>query len=91
MNRTGGARRAEVTRSVVGEAMGITVADVIAGLVGAAISTRYLKSLLFGVSALSFSAFVIVPLVFVVVAVASAYLPARRAMKVDPMVALRCE
>ena len=86
-----GARRTEVMRSILREALGVTVAGVIVGLVGAAILTRYLQSLLFGVSALSFSAFAIVPVVFAVVAGASAYLPARRAMKVDPMVALRYE
>ncbi len=75
----------------MGEALGVTVAGVIVGLAGAAILARYLQSLLFGVSARSVSAFAIVPVVLAVVAAASAYLPARRAMKVDPMVALRYE
>ncbi len=86
-----GARRTEVTRIILGEALGVTIAGVIVGLAGSAILARYLQSLLFGLSALSFSAFAVVPVVFVVVAAASAYLPARRAMKVDPMVALRYE
>jgi ABC-type lipoprotein release transport system permease subunit len=50
-----------------------------------------LQGLLFGLSALSFSAFAIVPVVFAVVAAGAAYLPTRRAMKVVPMAALRCE
>jgi predicted permease len=86
-----GARRTEVTRIILGETLGVTIVGVILGLVGSAILARYLQSLLFEVSALSVSAFAIVPVVFVAVAAAAAYLPARRAMKVDPMVALRYE
>jgi predicted permease len=86
-----GARRTEVTRLILGEALGVTLAGIVVGLLGAAILARHLQSLLFEVSALSVSAFAIVPILFVIVAAVSAYLPARRAMKVDPMVALRYE
>ena len=86
-----GARRAEVARILLRETLGVTVTGVVVGLAGAAILARYLTALLFGVSALSVSAFLIVPLVFAAVAAASAYLPARRAMSVDPIVALRYE
>jgi predicted permease len=84
-----GARRTEVTRILVHDALGVTVTGVVAGLLGAAILARYLQTLLFGVTALSISAFAVVPVVFAAVAAAAAYFPARRAMKVDPMVALR--
>jgi ABC-type antimicrobial peptide transport system permease subunit len=80
-----------VTQIIVGEALGVTVAGVIVGLIVAAMLARYLQSLLFEVSPFSVAAFAIVPIVFAAVAAASAYLPARRAMKVDPMVALRHE
>ena len=84
-----GARRTEVTWTIVKEAVVVTVVGVGVGLVGSAILARYLQGLLFGVSARSVFAFAIVPFVFALVAAASAYLPARRAIKVDPMVALR--
>jgi predicted permease len=84
-----GARRAEVMRILLRETLGVTITGLIVGLVCAALLAGYLKTLLFGVSALSISAFLIVPLVFAVVAAGSAYLPARRAMQVDPMTALR--
>ncbi len=86
-----GAQRSEVTLLILGEGIGMTAAGLVVGLAGAGVLARYLQGMLFGVSALSFSAFAIVPLVFLAVAAAAAYLPARRAMRVDPMVALRYE
>jgi predicted permease len=84
-----GARRAEVTLLVFGEALAVTAAGVVAGLAVTAIIAKYLQGLLFGVSPLDVSAFAIVPLLFCVLAGISAYLPVRRAMNVDPLVALR--
>jgi len=86
-----GARRTQVTRIILGEALGITVVGLIVGLAGAAILARYLKALLFGVPVLSASSFLVVSALLALVAAASVYLPARRAMRVDPIVALRYE
>jgi predicted lysophospholipase L1 biosynthesis ABC-type transport system permease subunit len=86
-----GARRMEVTRLILGKTLGVTVLGLIIGLAGAAILARYLQGLLFGVSPGSASTFLIVPVLLALVAAASAWLPARRAMKVDPIVALRYE
>jgi predicted permease len=86
-----GARRSEVTLLILSEALGVTVAGVVVGLGAAAILSRYLQAMLFGVSALSLSSFAIVPALFAILAAASAYVPARRAMNVDPLVALRYE
>jgi ABC-type antimicrobial peptide transport system permease subunit len=86
-----GARRLEVTRMILGETLGVTVLGLIVGLAGAAVLARYLQGLLFGVSPRTVSTFLVVPVLLALVAAASAWLPMRRAMKVDPMVALRHE
>lgn len=61
------------------------------GLSGAAATTRLLQSMLFGVTPLDPTTFVAVSLMFGIVATLACYVPARRATKVDPMVALRSE
>jgi len=61
------------------------------GPAGAAASTRILESLLFGVAAHDPLTFVSVPLLLVAIALLAAYVPARRASRVDPMTALRNE
>jgi len=86
-----GARRTAVLRLVLGEALGVTIAGLVIGLAGAAVLARYLQGMLFGVPALGLRSFAIVPILFAGVAVVSAYVPARRAMNVDPLSALHYE
>jgi putative ABC transport system permease protein len=61
------------------------------GLLGAFLSTRLIRSMLFDTAPTDVATFVIVPLVLAVVAIAASYMPARRATKVDPMIAIRAE
>jgi putative ABC transport system permease protein len=86
-----GARGQEVLRLVLGQ--GITLAGVglVVGLMGAALLSRYLEGLLFGLTPLDPSTFLLVSLVLVAVAALACYIPASRAMRVDPATALRAE
>jgi ABC-type antimicrobial peptide transport system permease subunit len=86
-----GARRADVLRMVLGHAVLLAGLGALGG-VGAALATsRVLETLLFGTSPTDVATFALVPMMLVAVAVVAAYLPARRATLVDPMIALRLE
>jgi putative ABC transport system permease protein len=61
------------------------------GLIGAAVGSRYLQSMLFGIDPLDVSTFALVASAFTLIAAVASYLPARRATAVDPVVALRHE
>jgi predicted permease len=86
-----GAARRDVVELVVGQGLKLALAGIAFGLVGAWALTRFLASLLFGVEPTDPLTFVGVCLILIVVALLASYLPARRAMRVDPMVALRYE
>jgi len=86
-----GAERGDVLKMMVGQGMGLILTGVVAGLIGALGLTRFLSSLLFGVRPTDPITFGGVSLLLAAVALAASYIPARRATKVDPMVALRYE
>lgn len=86
-----GAGRSDVLRLVVLRAMLLTLVGVAVGLAGAFAATRFMEGLLYGVGALDPATFVTVPLLLLTVALLASYIPARRATRVDPMVALRAD
>jgi putative ABC transport system permease protein len=86
-----GAQPAQILRMVIGEGLRRVGIGMTGGFVAALMLTRFLKSLVYGVSETDFPTFVAASVVLAVAAILACYLPARRATKVDPMVALRCE
>jgi putative ABC transport system permease protein len=86
-----GARRGDVLKSALGQGFRLTCVGVGIGIIGALAVTRFMSSLLYGVQPTDPVTFVAVSLVFVGVALLASYIPARRATKVQPMVALRYE
>ncbi len=86
-----GASRRDVLISTVGQGLVLTAAGLAAGLAGAYLLGAFMENALFGSVRLDFATFVVFPLVLGAVAAGAAFVPARRALKVDPMVALRAE
>ncbi len=86
-----GAQHSHVLRLVMGHGSKLTAAGVVLGVAGALALTRFMNSLLFGVTAKDPVTFACVVAVLALVALAACYIPARRAMRVEPMVALRDE
>jgi putative ABC transport system permease protein len=86
-----GARSSEVMKLVLGQGMKLAGIGLAIGLLASLALTRLMKGLLFGVSATDPVTFAAIALLLTVVALLACYFPARRAMKVDPMVALRHE
>ena len=86
-----GARSAAVVSLVVRQSAVQIVVGVAAGIGGAALLSRYLEGLLFGVTPLDTRTYAAAGVMFALVALAAAYGPARRATKVDPLIALRAE
>jgi predicted permease len=86
-----GAQRAEVFRLVLGQGLLLTMTGLATGIAASLALTRYLKSVLFGVTSTDLLTYAAVALLLCLVSLVACYIPARRATKVDPMVALRYE
>jgi len=86
-----GAQRGDVLKLVIGQGVQLALIGVLAGLGGALALTRLMKTLLFGVSATDPLTFTLIALLLTTVALLACWLPARRATRVDPIVALRAE
>ncbi len=86
-----GAQKGDVLRLMIGQSMRLVLAGLTLGLFASLALTRWLKSLLFGVSASDPLTFVVTALMLTAVACLACYIPARRATKVEPMIALRHE
>jgi putative ABC transport system permease protein len=86
-----GAQGGDVLRLVLGQFMRLTLVGIVLGLVAAYLLTRLMTSLLFGVTPTDITTFVFVPVGLSLVALVACVIPARRATRVDPLVALRYE
>jgi putative ABC transport system permease protein len=86
-----GATRAEIFRLILGRGVALAAGGALLGVVGAVWLTRLMESLLFSVSPNDPLTFVAVPLLLMAVALLACYIPARRAMRTDPVNALRAE
>jgi putative ABC transport system permease protein len=86
-----GAQTSDVLRLVLSRGVMLTLCGLLIGLIGAVALTRFLSSLLFGVTATDAITFTLVPVVLASVALLASYFPARRATRVDPLKALRYE
>jgi putative ABC transport system permease protein len=86
-----GAGRRDVLRLFMGQGMVLVLFGLALGLAGAFALTRLMSSLLFGVSTTDLTTFLVVSVVLILIGLFACYIPARRATKVDPLVALRYE
>jgi putative ABC transport system permease protein len=86
-----GAQGRGVMRLVIGQGLALVLLGVALGTAAALAFSRVLSGLLFRVSATDPATFVVVPALLLVTALVASYLPARRATRVDPLTALRCE
>jgi putative ABC transport system permease protein len=86
-----GAQLRDVMRLILGRGLSLVVFGISVGIAGALALTRFLSSLLYGIKPRDPMTFIAVSVVLIGVALIASYIPARRATKVDPMVALRYE
>ena len=89
IRRALGAQQTDILRLVVRQGLILTAIGVSIGLIGAAALTRLMKTVLFHVSATDPATFAAIAALFLFVALAASYIPARRAARIDPMSALR--
>jgi putative ABC transport system permease protein len=86
-----GATRANILQLILGRTFKLTALGIVAGLIAAFFLSRFLSSILFGVTTHDAITFIAVPLCLIVIALLAGYLPARRATRVDPVTSLRYE
>jgi putative ABC transport system permease protein len=86
-----GAQQRDVLRMIISQGMKLSLTGVAIGLLAALALTRWMETLLFGVRPTDPLTFAAIALALIVVALLACWIPARRAMKVDPLVALRCD
>jgi len=86
-----GARRGEILRLILGQSVRVTAMGIVIGILGSMGTSRYLSRLLFGVRPNDATTFIVVGGLFAIVTLTAALVPARRAMTIDPVVALRRE
>jgi putative ABC transport system permease protein len=86
-----GADRRDVLKLVIGQGMALTLAGIVIGLLASLALTQLMQSLLYGITATDPMTYVLIAFVLSAVPLLACYIPARRAMTVDPMVALRYE
>jgi ABC-type antimicrobial peptide transport system permease subunit len=86
-----GARRGDVLHLILSQGAKLTLLGILIGVAASLVLTRLMARMLYGVSATDPLTFVGVVLILALVALAACYIPTRRAMRVDPIVALRCE
>jgi len=86
-----GATRGRILRLVLFQGMGLALWGVAVGLAGAYLFSRFMKSLLFGITATDPVTFLLIPGLLLIVALLACFVPAQRATGVDPIASLRCE
>jgi putative ABC transport system permease protein len=86
-----GAQRSDIIRLVLAKSLVMTGVGIVLGLAAGAAVTRYVEGMLFGLTPLDPTTFIAVSLLFAAVSTLAAFVPARRATTVDPLIALRCE
>jgi ABC-type antimicrobial peptide transport system permease subunit len=91
IRRALGAQQGDILQLVLGQGLGLAFVGVGVGVGAAFALTRVINNLLFEVSSTDPATFIAIALLFVIMTLAASYLPARRATRVDPMIALRYE